>query len=349
MARGSAPAAERSSPSTPSPGPSSKSAPSAGRAKSSHNRLSADAEAEIVRLYIDERLTRQQVSDLTGHARATISMVVIRNGHKMRPRSQHGVVRSSLVMKPELEAQIVAIYTSGGTLADIARALPVSKNTARRALVRNGVAIRARGYQRKYRRIPTHEIRTVESALRRGLTAAQVATETGMSVGQVYERAKYVGLAAPTRPRMTDEKLREAWRMRDAGLTLKAIGQHFGVTESSVWRWFHKMPKPQARQVCGPELAAAPLLRTLHQLIDFETKLAMNGVGPQPNEGARRIVCARAGLWERNLFAWEHGERKAIRAELADQVMQRLDLLWWEVWREGDEGYEQARKAFGDG
>lgn len=45
-------------------------------------------------------------------------------------------------------------------------------------------------------------------------------------------------------------------------------------------------------------------------------------------------VCEVAGIEERSVTAWRRGER-SVSMEVADTVLTRLDLLWWEVWSEG--------------
>lgn len=49
----------------------------------------------------------------------------------------------------------------------------------------------------------------------------------------------------------------------------------------------------------------------------------------------RKLVCARAGIPERVLARWVLGEMGGnVELGLADQVLTRLELFWWEVWTE---------------
>jgi hypothetical protein len=49
----------------------------------------------------------------------------------------------------------------------------------------------------------------------------------------------------------------------------------------------------------------------------------------------RKAVCERAGIPERVLARWVLGEQGGnVDIVMADQVMTRLDLFWWEVWTE---------------
>ena len=48
-----------------------------------------------------------------------------------------------------------------------------------------------------------------------------------------------------------------------------------------------------------------------------------------------KTVCERAGIPERVITRWDLGECNGnVELGLADQVMTRLDLFWWEVWTE---------------
>jgi hypothetical protein len=44
------------------------------------------------------------------------------------------------------------------------------------------------------------------------------------------------------------------------------------------------------------------------------------------------LICERAGVPERTLHRWRYGEVGAVQLAVADQVLQRLDLLWFDVW-----------------
>lgn len=46
-----------------------------------------------------------------------------------------------------------------------------------------------------------------------------------------------------------------------------------------------------------------------------------------------RTVCELAGIEERSVTAWRRGERN-VEMDMADTVLTRLDLLWWDVWSE---------------
>lgn len=69
-------------------------------------------------------------------------------------------------------------------------------------------------------------------------------------------------------------------------------------------------------------LPAAPLAETLESIIARE------------GEYARERICEAAGIAPRNLFGWTSGERKRVQFDVADRVLTRLGLNWWDVWDE---------------
>lgn len=61
---------------------------------------------------------------------------------------------------------------------------------------------------------------------------------------------------------------------------------------------------------------------------------------------ALAAICHRAGIHERQLYAWAHGEIERVQFDTADRVITRLGLLWFDVYEPGREGYEDAARAF---
>jgi hypothetical protein len=54
-----------------------------------------------------------------------------------------------------------------------------------------------------------------------------------------------------------------------------------------------------------------------------------------PDMGATPRICARLGIDERTLYAWRN-ERSHMRWSLADRVLTRLGVNWWDVWTAED-------------
>lgn len=97
----------------------------------------------------------------------------------------------------------------------------------------------------------------------------------------------------------------------------------------------HRREKPEV--FVGPELPSAPMVATLVRLAEQE------GGG----DGAVELVCERAGITSRSLRRWRTGESPAIRDSVVDQILTRLDLLWWEVYTpEYPDAYQRAAEVW---
>jgi hypothetical protein len=69
-------------------------------------------------------------------------------------------------------------------------------------------------------------------------------------------------------------------------------------------------------------------------------------VDPSDNSGKRtEIVCSRLGIPVRTLFAWRVGERQRVQFLLADRVLTRAGLLWWDVWNEDTTSPDELREV----
>lgn len=68
--------------------------------------------------------------------------------------------------------------------------------------------------------------------------------------------------------------------------------------------------------------------------------------------GRPERIVQQLGVNERQLREWRSGGIDSVQFDVADRVLVRLNqllphgLLWWEVWREGEEGYERACELF---
>lgn len=79
---------------------------------------------------------------------------------------------------------------------------------------------------------------------------------------------------------------------------------------------YRKLVKPD----WGHKLPAAPLAQALERLI----------AGCEDRE----IACEALGTCSRSLAAWNSGERQEVQFNVADTILCRTDLLWWDVWDE---------------
>jgi hypothetical protein len=113
-----------------------------------------------------------------------------------------------------------------------------------------------------------------------------------------------------------------------------------------------------------PRLPAGPLAAAVGRLIRataVDCQFAVNphsrirgddGQVRRPEEyhrvdapSPREVVCERLGIPSRALYDWERGVRAMVGFDVADRVVTRGGLLWFDVWPDG-EGYELARRAF---
>lgn len=90
----------------------------------------------------------------------------------------------------------------------------------------------------------------------------------------------------------------------------------------------------------GGHIPATALAALIDRMIERET-LDIPG-----SYGAQEIVCERLGLSTRTLFDWRSGKRRSVQFDIADRVLTRAGLFWWDVWEPGDEGYETVAALF---
>lgn len=108
------------------------------RTTHSRKRLSPAVEAQIIRLYRDEHKSARECAMATGVKPPTVFKVLNRNGIASRGRTQ-----TSRSVTPELEAQIVRLYSEElQSSGQISKSLGVANRTVSRALIQAGVTIR---------------------------------------------------------------------------------------------------------------------------------------------------------------------------------------------------------------
>lgn len=92
---------------------------------------------------------------------------------------------------------------------------------------------------------------------------------------------------------------------------------------------------PQAK---GPRLPAPPLLAAVDRLVEAESR-SLYGVPEAPSIGDGRLsptetVCLRLGISARSMSRWRTGESRMVSFEVADGVLVKAGLFWWDVWNE---------------
>lgn len=69
-----------------------------------------------------------------------------------------------------------------------------------------------------------------------------------------------------------------------------------------------------------PYVPTAPLLELLDETAERDSG------------GEMEIILERIGMHARTIFRWRTGEQEMVHMTVADQVLTRLDKLWWEVF-----------------
>ncbi len=72
-----------------------------------------------------------------------------------------------------------------------------------------------------------------------------------------------------------------------------------------------------------PRVPVKPFLRTLRWAIDNR-------------EGGMMELSRDTQVPERTFRAWLSGERKEMQFDVADRVLTKLEIGWWEIWPEGE-------------
>lgn len=91
------------------------------------------------------------------------------------------------------------------------------------------------------------------------------------------------------------------------------------------------MTPPRRKQII--DLPVRPMLEKVTAKIEQRNRMH-SWFDPlrRPAAGGKDEVCRELGIFERQLWAWESGERKGIEFNLADKIMQRAGWLWWDVY-----------------
>jgi hypothetical protein len=82
-----------------------------------------------------------------------------------------------------------------------------------------------------------------------------------------------------------------------------------------------------------PKLPAAALLAWITERIRIEDRARRMGLDNSARDtGARGDVCARLGVDLRRVYSWEVGEAERVDFNLADRILTRGGVCWWDVW-----------------
>lgn len=86
-------------------------------------------------------------------------------------------------------------------------------------------------------------------------------------------------------------------------------------------------------KVAEPKIPARPLGEALDRLGERWRLCVVDPDNPGTLHGLA-LVCQQAGIWDRRAYGWRTGERRRVRVFDADDVITRLDLLWFDVYNE---------------
>lgn len=89
----------------------------------------------------------------------------------------------------------------------------------------------------------------------------------------------------------------------------------------------------------GPELPIGPLLAVVERYLQRVDH--WNG-----DDDAEIVALERIGLDPRSLYGWRKGERKAVRFDVVDRVLVRLDLNWFDVYEKPVNGHAEDPEAW---
>jgi hypothetical protein len=92
----------------------------------------------------------------------------------------------------------------------------------------------------------------------------------------------------------------------------------------------------------GPEVPIDPLLRAIENLMRRRGVEINSGQADSEFEG----FCESIGVHDRSVRDWRNGNRHSVRMSTVDRVLTNAGWNWWDVWDEGDPGYETVRRAF---
>lgn len=127
-----------------------------------------DRHAEFERLYLEEKLTLQEIGERFGVSRQAVHDALTRRGVTMRPRSVPRTPTMAEVVKERIDVgELVRRYTvERRPVYKLAEDLGISLVLIRQILVSEGIEIRPRGYpgcQRPLRKTPFDSLSVGES------------------------------------------------------------------------------------------------------------------------------------------------------------------------------------------
>lgn len=177
-------------------------------------------------LYVDQRLSRQQIASRLGVSSYRVIQALQRNG--IRRTFLDGLASKH----PREEIEELYVHRGLGQAAAAAQ-LGLDLRSFRRLLERYGISGRHKPGPRLARKIEDHELRRLYIDERRKVP--EIAVKYGCSGDTIRRRLKKLGLYKPPGLRLPDDgtliELHEKKR-----LTYQQIGERYGVTSGQVYK-----------------------------------------------------------------------------------------------------------------
>jgi lambda repressor-like predicted transcriptional regulator len=311
-----------------------------------------DVQDEVIRLYVDERLSLREVGERLYWSLNAVRNVLMFRGVRVRSRgeslrlSSHNPRR---LTQDELD-RTAELYLSGLSLAQVAERLGLALDTIRRRLVRAGVTIRtpAEGLElRRYYEVAHGGLTELQARMLR-LVEAQPGLTTSAA-------ARHLSLSDTTSSKSTLDKLR---RMRLVSGRRAGLGAGGG----RPCRWYRtRLPvrdvllRAIEPRSCGPakdddNLPIAPLRDWLNEWIEREKRkvrfMAVAGAEKDTDGSgglpASRVVADALDIESRRLFALRFDQDR-VSFSVADRLLTRADRgvrvedLWPELFIQRDD------------
>jgi predicted DNA-binding protein YlxM (UPF0122 family) len=160
-------------------------------------------DAEIRRLYVDERLSLREISHRVPVSSSHAGNRLREMGVPLRPAK--GSKKNGRVTYTGHDAEIRYLYEHEWSITQISKKVPLSRSSVRRRLVAMGVRLRPQGPGGGKVRVPLADYRRIESLYwDQDMTIEEVAAEMGLSRQAVYMRMVRTGI--PRRSRREQQR-----------------------------------------------------------------------------------------------------------------------------------------------
>jgi transposase len=270
--------------------------------------LTVMQERELCELY--KTMPTRQLASHFHISRSTVWKILGRHGIDRRPR---GGTKGEHKICESIRCQAIEAYAAGEELRSIGQRLGVSIHSVREWARSAGHPPRSPGHQARKHNSPE---------------AFDAVTEAIVAVGQPARTravAKYLG--------WTSDRARETLLAMKAANVVRLAKPRSNPRCPMVWEFGETQTIEETEEIAGPRIThksslfAVPLVHAIVRLSERTGSSAvalLDGISSWKTDDA----AARA------LYRWEHGER--VGFHLADAVLVKLDLNWWDVWDEPD-------------